>query len=58
MDEQREAVRVMQDYISEHLMEEITIEDLADAVNFSPSYARRIFEANLNCCRLWWDRSE
>ena len=48
MDEQREAVRVMQDYISEHLMEEITIEDLADAVNFSPSYARRIFEANLN----------
>lgn len=48
MDEQREVVRVMQDYISEHLMEEITIEDLADAVNFSPSYARRIFEANLN----------
>ena len=48
MDEQREAVRMMQDYISEHLMEEITIEDLADAVNFSPSYARRIFEANLN----------
>lgn len=48
MDEQREAVRVMQDYISEHLMEEITIEDLADAVKFSPSYARRIFEANLN----------
>lgn len=48
MDEQREAVRAMQDYISEHLMEEITIEDLADAVNFSPSYARRIFEANLN----------
>ena len=48
MNEQRDAVRVMQDYISEHLMEEITIEDLADAVNFSPSYARRIFEANLN----------
>ncbi len=48
MDEQREAVRVMQDYISEHLMEEITIEDLADTVNYSPSYARRIFEANLN----------
>ena len=48
MDEQREAVRAMQDYISEHLMEEITIEDLAEAANFSPSYARRIFEANLN----------
>ena len=48
MDEQREAVRAMQDYISEHLKEEITIGDLADAVNYSPSYARRIFEAKLN----------
>ena len=48
MDEQSEAVRAMQDYISGHLKEEITIGDLADTVHYSPSYARRIFEAHLH----------
>ncbi|MBO4775130.1 MAG: AraC family transcriptional regulator [Lachnospiraceae bacterium] len=43
MDEQREAVRAMQDYISEHISEDISIEDLSKASNFSPWYARRLF---------------
>ncbi|MDE7406073.1 MAG: AraC family transcriptional regulator [Clostridiales bacterium] len=33
----------MQDYIAEHLSEEITLADLAKAAMFSPWYARRIF---------------
>ncbi|MDE5592781.1 MAG: AraC family transcriptional regulator [Clostridiales bacterium] len=33
----------MQDYIAEHLAEEITLADLAKAAMFSPWYARRIF---------------
>lgn len=48
MDEQREAVRKMQDYIREHIQEDITIEDLANASAFSPWYARRLFQKYLN----------
>lgn len=33
----------MQDYIAEHLSEDITLADLAKAAMFSPWYARRIF---------------
>ena len=47
MNEQRDAVRVMQDYISEHISEEITINDLAECSSFSPWYARRLFEKHL-----------
>ncbi|MBP5192749.1 MAG: AraC family transcriptional regulator [Eubacterium sp.] len=45
--EQREAVRMMQDYISEHISEEITIEELAGCASFSPGYARKLFEKYL-----------
>ena len=48
MDEQRESVRKMQDYIREHIQEEITIEDLAESSAFSPWYARRLFRKYLN----------
>ena len=47
MDEQRAAVRKMQDYISEHISEEIDIADLAKAAAFSPWYARRLFIKHL-----------
>ena len=43
MEEQRKAVRRMQDYIHDHISEEISISDLAKAASFSPWYARRIF---------------
>ncbi len=43
MEEQRKAVRKMQDYISDHICEEITIVDLANVASFSPWYARRLF---------------
>ena len=43
MDEQRLAVRKMQDYISEHIYEEISIDELAKAADFSPWHARRLF---------------
>lgn len=43
MQEQIEAVQRMQDYIAEHLSEEITMSDLSTAAMFSPWYARRIF---------------
>ncbi len=48
MDEQREAVRKMQDYIREHIQEDITIEDLAKVSAFSTWYARRLFQKYLN----------
>lgn len=47
MDEQRAAVRKMQDYISEHISEDIDIADLAKAAAFSPWYARRLFIKHL-----------
>ena len=47
MDEQRKAVRLMQDYISKHIDEDISIDDLAKEVSFSTSYARKIFSKAL-----------
>ena len=43
MDEQRQAVRKMQDYIHEHIAENIEFTDLAKSVSFSPWYARKLF---------------
>ena len=43
MDEQRKAVRIMQEYISDHLNEEIAIEELAKIVCYSPWYVRKLF---------------
>ena len=48
MDEQREAVRKMQDYIREHIQEDIRIEDLAEVSAFSIWHARRLFQKYLN----------
>jgi AraC-like DNA-binding protein len=48
MDEQIEAVRKMQDYIREHVQEDITIEDLAEVSAFSTWHARRLFQKYLN----------
>ena len=47
MEEQRKAVRAMQEYISEHIADEITPADLAKASNFSPWYARKLFVKHL-----------
>ena len=47
MEEQRKAVRAMQDYIREHIAEEITPAALAGAANFSPGYARKLFIKHL-----------
>jgi len=43
MQEHIEAVRRMQDYIAEHLFEEITLADMARVSLFSPWYAHRLF---------------
>ena len=43
MDEQRQAVRKMQDYIHEHIEENIEFTDLAKSVSFSPWYTRKLF---------------
>lgn len=43
MDEKRKTVRIMQEYISDHLNEEITIEELAKIVCYSPWYVRKLF---------------
>ena len=43
MQEQIDAVQRMQDYIAQHLSEDITLADLAEIAMFSPWYARRIF---------------
>ncbi len=48
MDEHKEAVRAMQDYIRDHISDEITLADLAKASSFSPWYARRLFIEHLN----------
>ena len=48
MDEHKEAVRSMQDYISDHINDEITLADLAAVSSFSPWYARRLFIEHLN----------
>ena len=44
MIEQIEAVQRMQDYIKEHLNEEIKLADLARASMYSPWYAHRLFQ--------------
>lgn len=44
--ERIDAVQRMQNYIAEHLSEDITLSDLAKAALFSPWYARRIFIAH------------
>lgn len=43
MKEKTLAVQAMQDYILEHMAEEITLADLAEAAHFSPWYAHRLF---------------
>lgn len=43
MEEHREAVQRMQDYIAEHLCENITLADLSEASLFSPWYSYRLF---------------
>lgn len=43
MEEQRSTVRRMQKYIREHINEDISLEDIAAAVSFSPGYARKLF---------------
>lgn len=47
MNEQRKAIRIMQEFISDHLNEEITIDELAKAVCYSPWYARKLFIKHL-----------
>lgn len=44
MDEKILAVQRMQDYIMEHLQEDISLSDLARAAHFSPWYSARIFK--------------
>lgn len=43
MEEQREAVQRMQDYISDHLCENITLSSLSSASYYSPWYSYRLF---------------
>lgn len=43
MHEQIQAVQTMQDYIANHLFEDISLTDLANASHFSPWYAHRLF---------------
>ena len=43
MQEQIEAVQRMQDYIFNHLYDEITLHDLSKVALYSPWYARKIF---------------
>ncbi len=49
MEEQINAVQKMQDYIDEHLLENITLADLAKVSHFSPWHAHRLFSQLLNC---------
>lgn len=44
MDEKVKAVQKMQDYIQNHLHEEISLADLAKEAGFSPWYAARLFK--------------
>ena len=48
MEEHREAVQRMQDYIAEHLHENITLADLSTASLFSPWYSYRLFSQWVN----------
>lgn len=49
MEEQVLAVQRMQDYIEEHLFEEITIGSLAGVAGYSPWHSRRLFEQFTGC---------
>ena len=44
MTDKTEAVQRMQSYIEQHLTEEITLAQLAEAAHFSPWYSARIFK--------------
>ena len=43
MNERTLAVQRMQEYIKEHIIDEITLDDLAKASLFSPWYSHRLF---------------
>ena len=43
MEDQKNAVRKMQEYIRDHLLEDISMEELAKSASFSPWYARKLF---------------
>ena len=45
MQEQLMAVQKMQDYIEKHILEEITLSDLARVSLFSPWHSYRLFKA-------------
>lgn len=47
MDQQIQAVRLMQDYIRSHINEDISIDAVAREISYSPSYTRRIFIKHL-----------
>ncbi len=50
MTEHTKAVQAMQDYISEHLTEEITLAELARVAGFSPWYSHRLFTEQTGVC--------
>ena len=47
MDQQIQAVRVMQNYIRSHINEDISIDTIAKEISYSESYARKIFIKHL-----------
>ena len=47
MDHQIQAVRRMQDYIRDHINEDISIDTIAKEISYSASYARKIFIKHL-----------
>ena len=47
MDHQIQAVRLMQDYIKDHIHEDISIDDIAAEVSYSAPYVRKIFIKHL-----------
>ncbi len=47
MDHQLQVVRMMQDYIKDHINEDISIDTIAKEISYSASYARKIFIKHL-----------
>ncbi|WP_022764031.1 AraC family transcriptional regulator [Butyrivibrio sp. XPD2006] len=47
MDHQIQVVRMMQDYIKDHINEDISIDTIAKEISYSASYARKIFIKHL-----------
>ena len=45
--DQIQAVRMMQDYIKDHINEDISIDTIAKEISYSASYARKIFIKHL-----------